>query len=177
MGRGIIAAMGQGIIDPKLQSFFYDLCFGHLDQGGSNSNGDPSLNAGFCGQIGHPLKCMNIFRPAIRGAAVIDGVNADENIRRVKDLGPRKSTGKEDGVSRRNISDRNAYSDLYRISILGDLHSIRKRRAADEVQIDLHDQVISRSQCIRNSSGRLKFENMALSVLKTERIYRKDLFS
>ena len=65
-----------------------------------------SLRASFRGQVRQPLERGNEFRPAIRIAAVIDGIRADENVRGAKHLTPGERVGKEDRVSPRDVGDR-----------------------------------------------------------------------
>jgi len=58
---------------------------------------------GFFGQVCHCLKRRDIFRPAIGIAGIIKRVDADENIGALKDFGPSKCKGQENGVARGNI--------------------------------------------------------------------------
>lgn len=77
LGVRVIAGDGHAVIHAKAMAGFYDLGFGHLDQGGFNGQdcffGDPC----FGGQIGHGLEGIDKFRAAVRVAGKINGSNPD----------------------------------------------------------------------------------------------------
>ena len=48
------------------------------------------------------------FRPAVGIARVVDAIDADEDVKGAEGLGPGQGEAEEDGVPRRDVSDRNA---------------------------------------------------------------------
>ena len=70
-------------------------------------NLDPALafDSGLGRQIGHRLECANVFLAAIRIAAVIELVGAEEDIAGFEALRQSQSKSEENRISRRYIGD------------------------------------------------------------------------
>ena len=88
--------MRQDKIHAKLCATADDFRFRQLDERRVNFELQRPFDAGLRGQIRQLFESRDVFRPAIGIAAVIDGVDADENIgsrnRFGKRQGQRKST-------------------------------------------------------------------------------------
>src|SRR5438132_12723077 len=78
--RRIIATPGETIVYAKFNAFSNDLSLGHFNQ--RHVNLDPALafRSGLGRQIGHRLEGADVFVSAVRIAAVIELVSAEEDI-------------------------------------------------------------------------------------------------
>ena len=65
---------------PSSTPFLMICGFGHLNQWRMDLQPTLAFDAGFGGEIGHPLKGANIFLAAIRIAAVVELVGAEKDI-------------------------------------------------------------------------------------------------
>src|SRR5664279_3248178 len=98
-------------IDLELERFANNLRLRHLDQWCVNLE-MRAFQAGFGGKVRELFKCGNELGPAIGIAAVIERINANENVEGADDFRPSQCVGKEDGIARRDVSDWNPLRDL-----------------------------------------------------------------
>ncbi len=128
-----------------------------------------TFDAGLGRKIRHPLVCRDVFRAAIRIAAVVKRVDADIDVVRAKHFGVGQTERKKDRVARRYVSDRNLMRDLAERTILGHRNVGGKRRTAEHPQIDVDNHMARRAQPCGNAAGRLDLDLMALAVTEGER--------
>lgn len=138
-----------------------------------------TLDPGARGERGHPLKCSDVFGPAIRVAAVINGVYTDPDIACAAYLGECECKGEEYCVTRRNVRNWDAWRAcaIFKFSVLWHVDLGRKRRPAEASQVDGQHSMLDRAERPRDMPRGGKFDCMSLSILKTERDARKALFA
>ena len=105
---GIVAAVGEAVVDAQLQAGCDDLGFAHLDEWRADGEFPMALDTGGRGEVGHRLEGGYKLGSAVGVSAVVDGIDADENIVRADHLGVPERDRQKDRVSRRHIGDRNA---------------------------------------------------------------------
>ena len=116
IGCRIVATVRERKIDAQFGSAPDNFCFRQQDQRSMDSE-SLAFHAGFRCELGKIFKRRDELRPAIRIAAVIERVDADEDIGRVKHFRARERVREKNGVSRRHISDRNAGRDFFASSL------------------------------------------------------------
>lgn len=109
VGQRVVATGGQAVIDAEFQPSADDLSFGQLDQGRMDGDGQAPFDGSLGRQIGHGLKGLDVFGAAIGIAAVVDGIDANEQVARIESFGPGQRKREEDGISRRHISYGNGW--------------------------------------------------------------------
>jgi hypothetical protein len=75
-----------------------------------------AFNTGFGGQVGHGLKGGDVFGSAIGITAIVNGVNADEDVAGVEGFG----VSEEDGIACGYVGNGDAVGNFVFISIFGD---------------------------------------------------------
>jgi hypothetical protein len=103
----IIATVRLTIVNAKFQTFLYDLTLGQINQRGMNLILPFSFDRRFGGEIRQGFKRLNKCGPAIWIAAVIDGIDANKNIKGAQHFSPAQRQGQQYSISRRHISRRN----------------------------------------------------------------------
>src|SRR5260370_25233354 len=83
------------------------------------------------------LEGRDVFGPAIGIAAVVEGIDADEDVLRGERLRPGERERKKNGVPRRYIRGRNVLTHLHRRAILRHVDSGGKRRSAEAPQVEV----------------------------------------
>src|SRR4051794_1629332 len=78
VGGGVVATVGQAVIDPQLQAAPDDLVLGQGQQRGVDAEPAGPLDAGLGGQVGQGLEGVQVFGAAVGVARVIDAVDPDE---------------------------------------------------------------------------------------------------
>ena len=110
------------------------------------------------------------LRATVRVAAVVDRVDAHEQVTRIERLGPRERDRQQDRVARRNVRRRDPVRDGVVGSRLRDLdRSIGERRPPGERQIDPHDPMLDRPERARDRGGTVEFDPVALAVVDGQR--------
>ena len=71
-----------------------------------------ALDAGLGGEVRHPLEGVDVLGAAVGIAAVVERVDADEDVARAEHLGPREREREEDRVARRHVGDRDPRAHL-----------------------------------------------------------------
>ena len=66
----------------------------------------PALDARLGGQVGHLLVRADVLGAAVRVSAVVQGVDADENVAGLQHLGPGQRVRQEDRVASGDVGDR-----------------------------------------------------------------------
>ncbi len=175
----IVTAVGDSEIDAQGNPGPDDLRLVHELQRGPNPKLQLAFDTGFRGQIGHSFEGLDEVRPAVRIPAVIDGIDTDEDVRSSQDLRPGKGIGQKDGVSGGNIGDRDLLLLLHRIERtgFGDGQIACQCRSADDMQIDLDDEVAPYTHAGSDAFGRLQLENVSLAIIETEGIQFETLLS
>ncbi len=105
--------MGHGIVYGQFNSLSDDLCFRQVDKRTIDPDGEPALRGCFGGKIRHFFKGGNIFRTTVWIAGIVNRRNPDKDILCIQHLCPGKGIRKEDGISRRDVSDGYAGGDLF----------------------------------------------------------------
>jgi len=165
-----------GVIDARLNTGADNLGFGHVNQRRVNLKTGRSFSTRLCRQSREPFKRIQEFRTAVRVAGVIDGVDADKNILRPDNLAPAKRKTEKNSVARRNVGNGNFFGHPVARPSLGDFNIRRKRRTAENPQVDRGDDMIPDAQGDRDAPGSVKFATVSLTVIKTERINIEALF-
>ena len=124
-------------------------------------------------QVGHPFICLDVFRPAIRIAGVIEGVDADEDVGALQHLRPGQRQRKEDGVAGRHVGHRDAVAHLVERPRLGYSHVRRQRGSAERVEPNLHHQALLHTQRRRYPRRRIQLEFVPLAVIERDRVAGK----
>jgi hypothetical protein len=105
---GVVASTGHGIIDPQGQSRGNDLGLGQVQKRRVDADRLLSLDTYTGGQVREVLKGIQKCRAAVRVSAVVEGVDAQKDVRSFQYLSVPKGNRQKDGVACRNIRDRNA---------------------------------------------------------------------
>ena len=129
-----------------------------------------SLDAGSGREVGHRLVGRDVLGPAVRVAAVVERVDADEDVLGAERLGPGERKGQEYRVARRHVGDRNAVAHLGDGAALRDVDVTGQCRAAELAQVDVDDDVVLHAGGSRNSCGGFEFDLVALAVAEGHRV-------
>lgn len=165
----IVAGMRQAVINSQFHSAPDDVGLGHADQRCVYFEFRCPFDSGLGRQIGHRFVRLDVFRPAVRIAGVIKGVDADIDICRTQYLRPAEGKGEEDGVAGRHIGDRDFAPDtLFRYIDVG-----CQRTAAHEAQIKIDDQMFRGADFLCILPGDRQFEAVSLAVGKADGIRDK----
>ena len=111
-GERVIAAARDAVIDPKFQTDPNDIGFRPLNERGMDGYLF-ALHGSFGSQIGHGLKSIYELGTAVWVAAVVERVDADEDVVCSQDFGPRQGEGQKNRVASRNVSYGNLISDVF----------------------------------------------------------------
>ena len=103
-------------------------------------------------------------------AATVERIYAEENVAGAGDFGKGERKRQEDGVSRRNVRDGDAATDVVTRPILGDCGVAGKRGAAEGSKVDIHDDVITNAKRARDALRGLNLDGVALAVAKGHRV-------
>ena len=79
-GRGVIAGNGHRVVDAQRHVPVDDFGFGQIDQRGVDRQRLSPARSALGGQIGHRLEGGDVFRSAVGVAAVVECVDADEDV-------------------------------------------------------------------------------------------------
>jgi len=121
VGQGVVATMREREIHMKAFSQGDDACFGEIKQRCVNPEASLAFDACRSSEAGSFFEGTYEFGTAIRVAGIIDGIDAEEDIKGAQDFGPAEGTAKEDGVSRRDIGDRDATGNFVDAGVFGDI--------------------------------------------------------
>ena len=91
-------------------------------------------------EVRHPLERLEVLRPAVGIARIVERVHADEDVVRTGRLREGEREGEEDRVARRHVGDRDPAADLLRARVLRHRDVRGERRAAEGAQVDLGDR-------------------------------------
>src|SRR5262249_59909613 len=127
-----------------------------------------SFDSSFRCQLRQFFELKNEFRPAVRIAAVIERINSDENILCIDYFSPGQSVTQKNGISCRDICDRNSAGNLAFTAIFGNIDRIGQGGATDRAQINLDYPVLFHAERLRDSLSRDNFDLMPLAVAETE---------
>src|SRR5216683_792563 len=119
------------------------------------------------------LEGRDVFGPAIGIAAVVEGIDADEDVLRGERLRPGERERKKNGVPRRYIRGRNVLTHLPWRAILRHVDSGGKRRSAEAPEIEVDDFVTRDVKGARDASRRFDLEGMPLPIPKRHRVRRE----
>jgi hypothetical protein len=100
---GIITAVSTRIVDSQGKSFPDNLFLRHVNERGMNLQYPFALCPGPGGQPGHFCKGLKLCRPAVRVAAIIQGIDPYENIICPNYFSPCHGVGQENGIAPRHI--------------------------------------------------------------------------
>ncbi len=134
-----------------------------------------ALDAGLGGQVRHAREGLDVLRPAIGIAAVVERVDAHEDVTGAQRLGIGQRERQEDRVARRHVRDRNAGAHLAVGAALRHLDVGRQRRAAEHAQIDLRDHVARHSGGLGDLARRIQLGHVPLPVREAQRIRNEAL--
>ena len=123
-----------------------------------------ALDAGLGGKLRERLERCNELGAAVRVAARIEDVHADEQVARAEHLGPAEREAEHEGVACRHVGHRDAGGGLFGH---GD-GAIREGRAADTGQMHPHDAVLGGTLGARDTPRGLQFRVVTLSVVHRE---------
>ncbi len=175
-GIGIVAGVGQAVIDAQLDAAADDLGFGPADQRGVDGESQPALDARLRGQVGHRGERGDVLRPAVGIAAVVDRVDAEEDVGRADRLGIGQRQRQQHRVPRRHVGDRDAVGHLVGRSILGHVDRGRQGTAA-ELAPDRPTSTTCRStpKACGHAPGGLELEAVPLAVVDRQGVQREAL--
>src|SRR2546422_5348132 len=167
---GVVAAAGERVVDAELDAAAQDAGLGELDERGVDLQ-PRALDAGPGRELRHLLEGREILRPAVRVAAVVERVHADEAIVRLQGLRPGEREAEEDRVARGDVG-RRARLRLRREqprAVLRHRHVGSERRAAELAQVELHDLVPRDAHRPGDALRALELVDVALAVAEAER--------
>src|SRR5467141_495161 len=167
---GVVAAAGERVVDAELDAAAQDAGLGELDERGVDLQ-PRSLDAGPGRELRHLLVGRDVLRPAVRVAAVIERVHADEEIVRLQRFRPGEREAEENRVARRDVGERNRLR-LRReqpLAVLRHRHFGSERRAAELAQIEFHDLVPRHARGPGDARRALQLVGVALAVAEAER--------
>ena len=118
-GAWIVARKRFGVVDAEGQSAGDDLSFGEVNQRRVDGQ---SLTAGarFGREVRHCFEGGDVLRTAVGVAAVVERVDADEDVGGVEGFSHCERQRKKDGVSRGHVGDGDVVPDLFDGIRLGD---------------------------------------------------------
>ncbi len=98
LGVGVVAGVGQGIVDAKSGAGFDDVGFGHVDEGCDDFEWS-AFDGGFGGDVGGVLETFDEVWSAVGVAGVVDCVDAEPDFGGAADFGQGGCQGEEDEVA------------------------------------------------------------------------------
>ena len=167
--------MGEAVVDAQLDAAADDLGLRQVDQRGVDRVSQAALDAGLRGQVGHRGEGGDVLRPAIGIAAVVDGVDAEEDVGGADRLGVGQRQRQQHRVSRRHVGDRDAVGHLVGRAILGHSDGGRQGAAAELGQIDREHDVPLDAQGLGHPPGGVQLEAMPLAVIDRQGVEREAL--
>ena len=130
---------------------------------------------GLGGQVGQSLEGGDVLRPAIGISAVVDGVDAEENVGRADHFGIGQRQRQQDRIPRGDVGDGDSVGHLPGVAVLGHLDGGGQGAAAEASKIDGRLDVAADAQGPGHPAGRLQLETVPLAVIDRKRIEGKPL--
>ena len=101
------SSCGQPVVEAERQAAADDLGLRQADERRVDREAG-AFDAGLRRERGHPLERLDELRPAVGIAGVVEGVHADDDVRRAEGFGPGQRERQEHGVARRHVGRRDA---------------------------------------------------------------------
>ena len=158
----VVTGVGESKIDTQRETSFDNLPLCQIDERGVDAEA-VSFDSSFGGEVGELLERLDVFRATIRISAVIDGVDADENVIGFQHLGVSQRDCKHDGVASRHVRDWNVVQ-FGLAAILWDFNVSSQSGTADCSEIDRNDLVFLGAEIARDSLGGFDFDRVALRI-------------
>ncbi len=135
-----------------------------------NSEFQSAFDAGLGRQVGQALEGLDVFGAAIGISAVIDGIDAHEDVGRPDGLGKGQGQGEQHRVPRRDVGHRDAFRHGVGRPVLGHVQRVGQGAAAQLRQIDVEDHVPADIDRLGHAPRRLKLEVVPLAVVHRKRV-------
>src|SRR5918993_4001927 len=130
-----------------------------------------ALHSCFRGQVRHALVGRNVLRTAIGIATVIERVDAQENVKRLKSLRPSQGERKKDRIPRRDVSD--GYPRIGNITPLPHIDLTCQRGPAECPQIELDHLMPGDSRMLSDAPRLFQLPTMPLVVIERQCVWRE----
>ena len=127
------------------------------------------FNGGFGGQVGQMAEGLDEFGPAIRIAAVIEGIDADEDVEGIEGFGPAQSKSKENSVAGGYVGNGNLVLRWVE-GIFGHTDIVGKGRMAYPAEIEGNGFVVGQGEEAGDVAGGIDFETVALAIIDGEAV-------
>ena len=177
-GCGIVTGGRQAVIDAEFEAFGDDVGLGEIDEGSVNGEFLFSGDGGFCGEVGHGLVGADVLRTTIRIPAVIESIDADEDIPSIQHLGPSEGKRKKDRVSGRDVGDGDfVFIELGEGVVFGNGDiAVGERRISECSEIDGRYVMLDGPHGMGDTAGGFEFKAVALPIGKTQGVGCEALF-
>jgi len=154
----VVATVCEGVVHSKLGAGEDNLCFCLLYDRDMNEVSTLALDGGGGSEIGGLLESGYEFGPAVRIAAVVGRVDADEDVERTEHLGPGECIAQEYRIAGGHVCER-YLPQLGQIgSVLGHVHSrVGQGRASEPSQVNINYTVLCNANGLSHSPGRFDF--------------------
>lgn len=177
VGQGVVATVRKREIDLEAFSQGDDACFGEIKQRCVNPEASLAFHTCRCGEARRFFEGTHEFRAAIRVARIVDGIDAEEDIKGPQDFGPAEGTAKEDGVTRRDVGDRDATGNFVDAGMFGDIDFVGEGGTTEGAQVEPERDVAHRVKGLGNARSCFDFLLMALAVIKGKGVAFKALLA
>ena len=128
-----------------------------------------ALDGGLGREVRHLLERLDVLGPAVGVAAVVEGVDADEDVVCFEHLGPGERDREEDGVARGHVGDRECPRRSRRRSAASGRRSSAVRAEPPKTFRSMSAITCSSTPSrAATSGGRCEFGLVALAVAETE---------
>ncbi len=175
-GARIIARCCEAVLHAQLHAGADDGRFVHFHQWRVNAEAS-AFRADSRGAVGQFLECLNEGRAAVRIAAEIQRIDADEDVARADYFRPRESEREEDGVARGDVGDRDAVFHLIDGATFGNGEVGCKGGSTERAEINGGNSVLACAECARDAPGGGEFGGVALPIAKGKGVAIKSAFS
>src|SRR5688572_2484624 len=169
----VVAARRRRVVDAEPLAELNDLTFREIDERRANRDRRRTLDARTCAEVRHVLIGADVLRPAVRVPAVVQGVDADEDVACLEDFCPCQRERQEDRIASGDVGDRHlVVAGTVLESVLGHGRIARERRAAEHAKVDVRDDVLTRPVAFSDASRSVDFVRVTLPVAERQRVDR-----
>lgn len=156
----VVAGVSQAVFHSEVHSGLNNLGLRHLDEGSVDGNCLP-FDSSFGRDPGEVLERADEFGSAVGVAAVIDGIDSDEDVVGFSGFGVGKGKTEHDGVPGRDVGD----GDVVAEAVFGHFDVVGESTSSECRKVYGEDFVFGDEGVCGNGSGGIELNMVPLTVL------------